>query len=218
MVASREEPGEFADAATRLDGLPLNTAQFIPNCERSTRSCSIHGGARKRSGTVPTVAKHLIAILSYEELTPGDEWESPARTVTEADVVGFAGISGDFNPIHVDHHASRSSPFGRPVAHGLLGLSIASGLAANSPRVATLAFLAIEDWKFLKPIAFGDTVHVLTRVESVQPRARGRRALVTWRRQLVNQDGDVVQEGTTRTLVQGKTGSTDPEANDPPAG
>ena len=152
------------------------------------------------------VAKHPISTLTFEDLIPGDEWESPGRTVTEADVVAFAGLSGDFNPIHVDHHSARSNPFGRPVAHGLLGLSIASGLAAHSPRVATIALLAIEDWKFLRPIAFGDTVRVLTRVESVQSKGRGRRAQVTWKRQLVNQDGVVVQEGTTRTLVQGRAG------------
>ena len=122
------------------------------------------------------MAKHPISTLTFEDLNPGDEWESPARTVTESDVVAFAGLSGDFNPIHVDHHSARQSAFGRPVAHGLLGLSIASGLASHSPRVDTIAFLAIEEWKFLQPIAFGDTVRVFTRVESVQPKARGRRA------------------------------------------
>ena len=161
------------------------------------------------------MAKHTVATLTFEDLNPGDEWESPSRTVTEADVVAFAGISGDYNPIHVDHHSARESAFGRPVAHGLLGLSIASGLASHSPRVDTIAFLSIEDWKFLQPIAFGDTVRVYTRVEAIQPRARGRRALITWRRQLVNQDGVTVQEGTTRTLVRGRAaiGGTG-EAND----
>ncbi len=157
------------------------------------------------------MAKHPIATLSYEDLAPGDEWESPARTITESDVVGFAGLSGDYNSIHVDHHAAARNAFGRPVAHGLLGLSIASGLASHAPRVDTLAFLAIEEWKFLRPIAFGDTVRVLTRVESVQPKGRGRRALITWRKQLVNQDDQTVQEGITRTLVRGRGGSSGPD-------
>ena len=93
------------------------------------------------------------------------------------------------------------------MAHGLLGVAIASGLASHSPHVATIAFVAIEEWKFLQPIAFGDTVRVVTRVESVQPKGRGRRALVTWRRRLINQDDVTVQEGTTRTLVRGRAAS-----------
>jgi len=153
------------------------------------------------------VAKHSITTLTFEDLNPGDEWESPARTVTEADVVAFAGLSGDYNPIHVDHHSARQNTFGRPVAHGLLGVAIASGLASHAPWVETIAFLAIEEWKFLQPIAFGDTVRVLTRVESVQPKGRGRRALITWRRRLVNQDNVTVQEGITRTLVRGRGGA-----------
>jgi 3-hydroxybutyryl-CoA dehydratase len=153
------------------------------------------------------VAKHYQAKLTFEDLIPGDEWESPARTITESDVVAFAGLSGDYNEIHVDHHGSRQNAFGRPVAHGLLGVAIASGLASNSPRVDTIAFLAIEEWKFLQPIAFGDTVRTLSRVESVQPRARGRRAIVTWKRRLVNQQEITVQEGTTKTLVRGRAAS-----------
>jgi acyl dehydratase len=145
--------------------------------------------------------------LTFDELIPGDEWESPARTVTESDVVTFAGLSGDFNPIHVDHHASKGGAFGKPVAHGLLGLSIASGLSSHAPHVETIAFLAIQEWKFLQPITFGDTIKVITKVESVQPRARGRRALITWKRTLVNQHGVVVQQGTTQTLVKGRTGN-----------
>jgi 3-hydroxybutyryl-CoA dehydratase len=179
---------------------------------------SICAGAISRPEGGAKVAKYPILTLTFEDLIPGDEWESPARTITESDVVAFAGLSGDYNPIHVDHHSARQNAFGRPVAHGLLGMAIASGLASHSPRVDTLAFLAIEDWKFLQPIAFGDTVRVLTRVESVQPRARGRRALITWRRRLVNQDNITAQEGTTRTLVRGRGGSTEAEPDDPSAG
>jgi 3-hydroxybutyryl-CoA dehydratase len=158
------------------------------------------------------MAKNSLSYLTFDDLAPGDEWESPARTVTESDVVAFAGLSGDFNPIHVDHESAKANAFGRPVAHGLLGMSIASGLASHSPRVDTLAFLEIVEWKFLHPIAFGDTIRVVTTVESVRSRARGRRAVVTWHRRLVNQQGVTVQEGRTRTLVRGRAG---PGADDP---
>ena len=121
------------------------------------------------------MARHQNSPLGYDELAIGDEWESPGRTVTEADVVAFAGLSGDFNPLHVDHAWAARGPFGRPVAHGLLGLALVSGLASHSPRVDTQAFLAILEWNFLLPIAFGDTVRVVSRVESIEPQARGRR-------------------------------------------
>ena len=73
------------------------------------------------------MTRHSWSIWSFDDLVVGDEWESPRRTVTETDVVLFAGLSGDFNPLHVDHSSAQSNPFGRPVAHGLLGLAIATG-------------------------------------------------------------------------------------------
>lgn len=149
--------------------------------------------------------------LGFDDLAVGDEWESPRRTITEADVVAFAGLSGDFNPLHMDHDAAARGPFRGPVAHGLLGLAVLTGLSSHAPRVDTLAFLGISGWEFLKPIAFGDTVHVLTRVAALEPRARGRRGVVTWHRQLINQAGETVQQGTLLTLVRGRTRDDDPD-------
>jgi acyl dehydratase len=145
-----------------------------------------------------------LPALVLDDLAPDDEWESPGRTVTEADVAAFAGVSGDFNPLHVDHEFARTTPFRGPVAHGLLGLAIASGLASHAPRVRTLAFLGIENWTFHQPIAPGDTLRVVSRVVSIEPRSRGRRGVVTWHRRIINQRGVTVQEGITRTLVQGR--------------
>lgn len=157
--------------------------------------------------------RRTVTILGFDELALDDEWESPARTITEADVVGFAGLSGDYNALHCDHEAARRGPFGRPVAHGLLGLSVASGLASQAPRARTLAFLEILDWKFLRPILVGDTLRVVSRVEALEPRARGRRGVVTWHRRLVNQDDATVQEGRTQTLVGARDGGfADPDA------
>ncbi|WP_435016653.1 MaoC family dehydratase [Tundrisphaera sp. TA3] len=160
------------------------------------------------------VARHSVATLFFDDLTLGDEWESPARTVTESDVVAFAGLSGDYNPIHVDHESCKEGAFGHPIAHGLLGLAFVSGLGSASPRVDTMAFLAILEWEFVRPIAFGDTVHVLSRVESIEPRSRGRRAEVIWHRALLNQRGEVVQQGRTRTLVRGRAALPPPAAGD----
>jgi 3-hydroxybutyryl-CoA dehydratase len=148
--------------------------------------------------------RHPLPILGFNDLAVDDEWESPCRTITEADVVHFACLSGDFNPLHLDYEAARQGPFGKPVAHGLLGLAVVSGLASQAPRVETLAFLGIVEWKFLQPIAFGDTVRVISRVVALEPRAQGRRGVVTWYRKLVNQSEETVQEGRTQTLVRAR--------------
>jgi 3-hydroxybutyryl-CoA dehydratase len=162
----------------------------------------------------PYVTRHPFELLVFDDLVLGDEWESPARTVTETDVVLFAGLSGDFNPLHTNQEVSKNGPFGRPVAHGLLGLAIATGLISHAPRIDTLAFLAILEWKFLVPIGFGDTIRVVSRVEALEPQARGRRGVVTWHRRVLNQDSMTVQEGRTQTLVRGRphsrTGKTNP--------
>jgi acyl dehydratase len=140
-------------------------------------------------------------VLYFEELSLGQGWRSPARTVTETDVVNFAGMTGDYNPLHVDHEFAGRGPFGRPVAHGLLGLAWVAGLGSTAPRPMTLAFVGISDWKFLKPVFVGDTLHVLTEVVSLDSEGR-RTGAVKWRRRLVNQEGEVVQEGYFETLVE----------------
>lgn len=138
--------------------------------------------------------------LYYEDLQVGQRWISPARTVTETDVVQFAGLTGDFTPLHVDHEFARQTPFGRPIAHGLLGLSMMAGLSSTCPWVQTAALLEVRGWKFLKPIFFGDTIHVETEIAACEPSGR-RRGRVIWIRRLRNQHGEVLQEGELVTLV-----------------
>lgn len=138
--------------------------------------------------------------LYFDDLQEGDSWRSRARTITETDVVNFACLTGDFDPLHVDHEHSRRSPFGRPVVHGLLGMSYLTGLSSNAPAVHSDAFLGIHEWQFLKPLYIGDTIHVITSVASLT-RTSSRRGRVVWRRQLVNQAGEVVQQGLLETSV-----------------
>ncbi|MDA1054659.1 MAG: MaoC/PaaZ C-terminal domain-containing protein [Planctomycetota bacterium] len=138
--------------------------------------------------------------LQFDDLQIGDNWKSQARTITETDVVNFACLTGDFDPLHVDRESAANAPFGRPVAHGLLGLAYLAGLGSNAPSVHTVAFLGIKDWRFQEPVFVGDTVHAVTRV--VVMTSAGRRiGRVTWHRELVNQDGEVVQSGTFETAV-----------------
>ncbi|MCY2939627.1 MAG: MaoC/PaaZ C-terminal domain-containing protein [Planctomycetota bacterium] len=148
--------------------------------------------------------------LYYTDLRVGAEWVSPGRTVTQSDIVNFAGVSGDFNSIHMDHHFAATTPFRKPVAHGLLVLSMASGLVLNSPPTRTLAFLQILEWNFTEPVFIGDTIRVHCVVESLEERARGRRGLVTWKRQIFNQENKLVQWGRTQVLLEGLRPITEP--------
>lgn len=142
--------------------------------------------------------------LFFDDVEVGQEWLSLGRTVTEADIVNFAGLSGDFNPIHVDHEFAKTTAFRRPVAHGLLIWAIGSGLSLNAPPMRTLAFLSIRDWAFTDPVFVGDTIRMRCKVVEKESRARGRRGVITWQRQVLNQEDKVVQEGMTLTLVEGR--------------
>jgi acyl dehydratase len=142
--------------------------------------------------------------LFFDDVEVGQEWISAGRTITEADIVNFAGLSGDFNPIHIDHEFARTTPFRRPVAHGLLIWAVTSGLSAWAPPMRTVAFLEIRDWQFKGPVFIGDTVRMRSKVLQKEVRARGRRAVITWSRQVLNQDDKVVHDGITVTLVEGR--------------
>tara|TARA_R110002072_G_scaffold69472_4_gene168378 strand:+ start:17562 stop:18137 length:576 start_codon:yes stop_codon:yes gene_type:complete len=142
--------------------------------------------------------------LYCEDLQVGDEWLSPWRTISANDVRAFSELTGDFDPLHDEDENGESlmpkSPFGRPVAHGLLGLSVLAGLSTEYPRAATLALVSVSDWNFDNPVFFGERVRVITTVESTE--AHGRRAAkVTWHRQLISDDGRTLQQGKFVTLV-----------------
>lgn len=142
----------------------------------------------------------MSECLFFEDLIPGRCWSSPARTVTESDIVGFAGMTGDFDPLHVDRQFAAETPYGKPIAHGLLGLSLLAGLSSTCPRVRTLALVRVDHWQFHHPIYIGDTVHAVTQVETARPCGR-RSGEVVWFRQLMNHRGECVQSGKLTTLV-----------------
>jgi 3-hydroxybutyryl-CoA dehydratase len=144
--------------------------------------------------------------LYFDDVEVGQEWESLGRTITQTDIVNFAGLSGDFTPIHLDHQFAGSTPFRQPIAHGLLVFSVASGLGLYSPPMRTLAFLAIREWHFRGPVFIGDTLRVVSKVLRKEVRGRGRRGEITWQRQIINQDRKIVQDGITVTLVEGRAG------------
>ncbi len=139
----------------------------------------------------------------FEEFAVGERIVTAARTVTEADVVAFAGLSGDYNPIHTDAEFAAQTPFGRRIAHGLLVTSIASGLAMQTGFIegTTLAFREIREWKFVKPVFIGDTVHVVITVQGTKPMPRLGGGAVDFKLEVRNQRGDVVIRGVWTVLV-----------------
>ncbi len=138
----------------------------------------------------------------FEEFQVGDAVVSAGRTISEADVVNFAGLSGDYNQIHTDETYAGQSFFGQRVAHGLLGLSVASGLAAQLGFIegTVIAFRELT-WKFSKPIFIGDTIHVEAQVAKMKPMKRLGGGAVTFDVNLVNQKGETVQRGQWAVLL-----------------
>src|SRR5438309_3352628 len=151
--------------------------------------------------------------LYFEDVEVGQEWRSLGRTITEADVVNFAGVSGDFNPIHMDHEFAKTTAFRRPIAHGLLVFAIGSGLGVTCPSMRTVAFLQVREWNFKAPLFIGDTVKLKSRVVEKTPRGRGRRGEIVWYRAVLNQEGKVVQEGILVTLVEARAPERSAEAD-----
>jgi 3-hydroxybutyryl-CoA dehydratase len=140
--------------------------------------------------------------LYFDDLEIGQIYLSASRTITESDLVTFAGFSGDFNPIHMDHEFAKKTPFRKPIAHGFGVFSIASGLSTHAPHTRTVALLGVKDWKFTAPVFIGDTVHIESKVTDKQLKGRGKRGEITWARTILNQDGKTVQEGIMMTLVE----------------
>jgi 3-hydroxybutyryl-CoA dehydratase len=142
--------------------------------------------------------------LYYEEMEVGLKVETAARTISEADIMLFAGISGDWNPVHVDAEYAKSMMFGERVAHGLLGLSVATGLAMQLGFLdrTVEAFTSME-WKFRAPIKIGDTIHTeaeVTQKKSVGPSG----GFVTFNVVVKNQNDQTTQRGTWTIMVKGK--------------
>lgn len=140
----------------------------------------------------------------YEDFSLRQKFVTPARTVVEYDVAAFAGLSGDFNPVHTDREFAAATAFGQPLAHGALGLSIATGLIARTGVFdgTAIAFLGIDNWKFSKPIFFGDTIHVEFTISAMRETSNPEAGILTRSVQIVNQRGETVQSGEMTLMVR----------------
>lgn len=142
----------------------------------------------------------------FEEFEIGRKFTTPGRTMTEADIVAFAGLSGDYNLIHTDAAYAEDTPFGKRVAHGLLSLSVISGLAVRSGFMegTVLAFREITGWKFSLPVFIGDTIHAEIEVKSAKALPRLGGGALDLEFKVKNQEGKMVMKGTWNVLVQSK--------------
>ena len=142
---------------------------------------------------------------AYEDLYAGMSFRSPGRTITDADIVAFSGLTGDYSELHTSDVYAKASQFGRRVAHGMLGLAYAHGLMwarTGELREIAIAFLGISDWKFLAPIFIGDTIFVNYRIGELRnSKSRPTQAIATFDVEVVNQDGTLVQRGRKALLV-----------------
>ena len=146
--------------------------------------------------------------LYWEEWAIGAEFFSSARTITEADIVNFAGISGDYNPLHIDEEFCRNTEFGTRIAHGPLVYSIATGLLFQLHLYddTLIAFLGFDSLKFTKPVMIGDTVRARIEVLEKRETSKPDRGVMKRLLQVINQRDDVVQEGVQVFLLKRSSG------------
>jgi acyl dehydratase len=139
----------------------------------------------------------------FEDLQPGEVHTTRGRTITEADVVNFAGVSGDFFGLHMDEEFARTTPFGRRIVHGALVFSIATGLMVqmNLLTDSLIAFYGIEKLRFAKPVFIGDTIHVVKKVAETLERGADR-GVVTFSTTVLNQRDEAVLVYSDKLVVK----------------
>ena len=133
--------------------------------------------------------------LTFDQFNVGDTFVCQGRTVTEADVVNFAGISGDFNPLHTDEEFGKTTPFGSRIAHGVLVLAMATG-QVNQLGIfegTTIALLQ-QTIKYAGAVKFGDTIHLECKIAEKKETSKPERGILTLENKVINQQGKVAVE------------------------
>lgn len=141
----------------------------------------------------------------YDDLHVGMAFRSPGRTITDADLVAFAGLTGDYSELHTSDVYGKASQFGRRVAHGMLGLAYAHGLMwarTGELRETAIAFLGINEWRFVNPIFIGDTLFVNYRIAELRDsKSKPSQAIAVFDVEVVDQDGRLLQKGRKGLLL-----------------
>ncbi|TQM32574.1 MaoC/PaaZ C-terminal domain-containing protein [Nocardia bhagyanarayanae] len=140
----------------------------------------------------------------FDDAELGMRFDTARRTVTEADVVNFCGVSGDFHTLHTDAEAMRDSHFGERIAHGALILSMVTGLRGrlNIFGDSLLAFAEIRGWRFLRPVLIGDTIRAANEIVELRPTSKTDRGVMVQRVEVYNQHDVLVQEGEMVSLLK----------------
>lgn len=142
----------------------------------------------------------IVRSLYFEDFHLGQKFVTKARTITETDIINFAGVSWDHNQLHTDAEYASGTPFGKRIAHGLLGVVAHAGLSYQLTEESILALLELN-WKFHLPIYIGDTIRVEQKVKDLRESATGDRGILTFEKEVKNQKNKVVQTGTTTILL-----------------
>lgn len=139
----------------------------------------------------------------FDDFRIGEVHESGGRTITETDIVNFAGLSGDFSALHMDEEFAKTTPFGRRIAHGTLVFSISIGLVTQMNLVgeSLIAFYGVEKLRFTKPVFIGDTVRVTKKVSELLERGAGR-GVVTFATTVLNQRNEPVLVYSDKLVVK----------------
>ena len=148
--------------------------------------------------------------LYFEDFIAGAEHVTRGRTITESDIMSFAGLSGDFTELHTNEEYARGGPFGRRIAHGLLTLSISSGLMVRTNLTAdtVVAFYGIDKLRFVKPVFIGDTIHVKKTVVDTLSKSEAM-GVVTFDTTVLNQSGETVLVYRDKLAVKRRTDRVD---------
>lgn len=147
---------------------------------------------------------NIVRSLYFEDFTVGQRFVTKARTITEADIVNFAGLSWDHNQLHTDSEYAASTLYGKRIAHGLLGVIAHAGLSYELTEESLLALLELT-WQFKAPIYIGDTIHVEQTVKSLRESRSADRGILTFEKAVINQKDEVVQTGSTTILLAKRT-------------
>jgi acyl dehydratase len=150
-----------------------------------------------------TPPEPISKSLFFDDFHVGQRFVTNARTITEADVVNFAALSWDHNRLHTDARYASQSPYGKRIAHGLLGTVAHTGLAYQLTEESLIALLEMT-WQFKLPIFIGDTIRVEQMVREMRPASAGDRGILTFEKKVLNQMDEVVQTGTTTILLKHK--------------